>query len=837
MDTITLTIDDVEVKARPAMTVLQAAQDAGIYIPTLCAHPDLPPAIGIKVADLVYRGQESIENAAQDKEFAGCQLCLVEIEGAAGPVTSCNTPASPAMVVHTNAPQIQAMRRDNLVPILARHPHACITCDQREGCSPFEDVCHRNVSVNERCCPLLGYCELQKVVDYIGISEYAPRYAFKGLPTVRDGPLFDLDYNMCIDCTRCVRVCRDVRGIEALGCVYQGSQLVVGVLGSSLKESGCKFCGACVEVCPTGALMDKGVKWAERETALVPCTNACPAGIDVPRYVRLVADGKYAEAAAVSREKVPFPEVLGRVCFRPCQARCRRGALNEPIAIKYLKRFAAERDTGLWKQRAKQAAATGKRVAVVGSGPAGLTCAHYLAKLGHSVVVLEMLPEPGGMMRAGIPQYRLPRHVLDSEIEVIKGVGVDIRTNARVESLDRLLDEGYDAVFLALGAGRADKLGVPGEDNPGVKQAISWLREANRGQEVKPGSRVAVIGGGNAALDAARVALRLGAKQVTIIYRRSRAEMPADTGEIEEAIEEAVDFLFLAAPKGIASQNGVVKLECLRMRLGKPDASGRPRPEPISGSEFSLDFDTVIAAIGQRPEVPGRFGLARGPGDTIQVNPDTLATDRKGVFAGGDAVSGPASVIEAIAAGRKATISIDKYLGGEGVIDEALVEADVPEAWLGHDEDFAYRGCLAMPCLPRDKRLGDFAEVELGYDEKAAVDEARRCLKCDLRFQLSALMLPPEDWLEFTPDKIAALPQAEGVFQLLDAEETILYILGTRNLRQNLRELLDADEPAISAARYFKYEETYMYTMRESELLQQFIERYGKMPQGNSEII
>jgi hypothetical protein len=273
------------------------------------------------------------------------------------------------------------------------------------------------------------------------------------------------------------------------------------------------------------------------------------------------------------------------------------------------------------------------------------------------------------------------------------------------------------------------------------------------------------------------------------------------------------------------------------MRLGKPDASGRPRPEPISGSEFSLDFDTVITAIGQRPEIPGGFGLARGPGDTIQVSPETLATDRKSVFAGGDAVSGPASVIEAIAAGRKAAISIDKYLGGEGVIDEALVEADVPEAWLGRDADFAYRGRLAMPCLPRDKRLGDCAEVELGYDEKAALAAAGRCLRCDLRFQLSAVMLPPEEWLEFTPDNVAALPEAEGVFQLFDAEKTVLYILGTRNLRQSLRELLDADEPAISAARYFKYEETYMYTMRESELLQQFIQRYGKMPQGNSEII
>jgi NADH-quinone oxidoreductase subunit F len=461
-----------------------------------------------------------------------------------------------------------------------------------------------------------------------------------------------------------------------------------------------------------------------------PCTHTCPAEIDVPRYVRLANEGKFAESCAVIRERVPFPAVLGRVCFHPCEPKCRRGQLDDPIAIRALKRIAADKDTGEWRSKSKIASPTGKRVAVVGSGPGGLTAAYYLAKLGHSVTVFEALPELGGMMRVGIPEYRLPRQVLDAEIEEIKKIGVDIRTNTKINSLEELLKQGYSAVFLAIGAHQGTKMRVEGEDSPGVMEGILFLREVSLGKEVRVGKRVAIIGGGNVAIDASRTALRLGAKEVTIVYRRTQAEMPASPEEIAEALEEGVNILFLAAPKRIISQNGRLSMECLRMELGEVDASGRRRPVPLKGSEFTMDLDTVIAAIGQMPEVPAGFEIATDKGNVLQVDIDTLAATREGVFAGGDCVTGPASVIEAIAAGRQAAISIDKYLGGTGPIDEILAppegEAVLPEL----EEAERYRP--HMPCLPLSQRYGGFAEVELGFTPEMAIEDAERCLRCDL---------------------------------------------------------------------------------------------------------
>ena len=460
-----------------------------------------------------------------------------------------------------------------------------------------------------------------------------------------------------------------------------------------------------------------------------PCSHTCPAGVDVPRYVRFIAEGKFAEAVAVIREKIPFPSVCGHVCVHPCETRCRRGLLDDAIDIRVLKRFATEHDTGLWKLNSRVAPATGKRVAIIGSGPAGLTAAYYLAKLGHSVTVFEALPEPGGMVRVGIPDYRLPKEILKAEIEEIKGVGVDIRTNTKVDSPEGLFKQGYNAIFLAIGAHQGTSIGVEGEDSPQVKECISFLRDVTLGKEVKLGERIAVIGGGNAAIDSARTALRLGAKEVTIVYRRTQAEMPASPEEIEAALAEGVKVYFLAAPSRIISQDGELKLECIGMELGAVDASGRRRPEPIKGSEFSMSFDTVIAAIGQRPEIPDKFALATGRGNTIQVDPDSLATAKEGIFAGGDAVSGPASVIEAIAAGRQAAISIDKYLGGNGEIDETLAP---PEGALAPLKEAEEKRRPQIPTLPVTERLGGFAEVELELSKEIAIEEAKRCLRCDL---------------------------------------------------------------------------------------------------------
>ncbi len=460
-----------------------------------------------------------------------------------------------------------------------------------------------------------------------------------------------------------------------------------------------------------------------------PCSHTCPAGIDVPRYVRFIAQGKPAEAVAIIREKIPFPSVCGYVCIHPCEAKCRRALLDEAIGIRVLKRFAAEHDSGLWKANSTVAPPSGKRVAVVGSGPAGLTAAYYLAKLGHAVTVFEALPEAGGMMRVGIPDYRLPKDILKAEIKEIENIGVDIKTNTPVESLDELFQEGFNAVFLATGAHQGVKMGVKGENNAGVMECVAFLRDISLGKEVKVGERVAVIGGGNAAVDSARTALRLGAKEVTIVYRRTQAEMPASAEEIEGAIAEGVKIHFLAAPSRITSQDGELLLKCLEMRLGEVDDSGRPRPEPIEGSEFTMDLDTIIAAVGQRPEIPGQFKLPLGRGNTIQVDPDTLATGREGVFAGGDAVNGPASVIESIANGRQAAISIDRYLGGSGDIEETLAP---PEGEVAPLEEAEEEPRVEIPALPVAERLKSFSQVELSLSDKMAVKEANRCLRCDL---------------------------------------------------------------------------------------------------------
>jgi len=449
-------------------------------------------------------------------------------------------------------------------------------------------------------------------------------------------------------------------------------------------------------------------------------------------------------ATRVIREKVPFPRVLGYVCDHPCEGVCRRSEVNEAISIKNLKRFAAEKDTVAWKEETKKAPSSDKRVAIVGSGPAGLTAAYYLSNLGHGVTVFEALPATGGMLRVGIPEYRLPNDVLDAEIDEIRQGRFEIKTGTRVESLDSLFEQGYDAVFLAVGAHRGIGMGVEGEDSPGVVDAISFLRDVSLGQKVKMGNRVAVIGGGNVAIDAARSAIRLGTKDVDIIYRRTRNEMPASEEEVDGALEENINIIYLTAPNKIWNENGMVRLQCLHMKLGEPDSSGRRRPEPVEGSEFTTDYDTVIAAIGQMPDVPEGFQVETVKGNLIETKNSDSSTSRKGVFAGGDAVHGPASVIKAIAAGRRGAIAIDKHLGGKGNIDEKLALTEETEDWLGCEQGFARQQRQEATCLPPAQRGGNFNMVEHTYDEESAVKEANRCLYCDIRLRISPVKFPPK---------------------------------------------------------------------------------------------
>jgi len=468
---------------------------------------------------------------------------------------------------------------------------------------------------------------------------------------------------------------------------------------------------------------------------VAPCTDTCPVNIEVHGYVALIAQERFDDALKLIKERNPFPSICGRVCHHPCETKCRRVDIDEPVALRALKRFVADNEAKLERRKPKPKLEFHRpeKIAIIGAGPAGLTCAYYLARKGYQITIFEALETPGGMLAVGIPNYRLPKKILKLEIDDIIALGVEIKTNTEVGK-DVMFDDlikNYNAIFIAVGASISKKMGIEGEDAKGVIPALEFLRNVNLGNSIELGKKIAVIGGGNEAIDAARVAIRLGAEEVTILYHRSKEEMLANPQQIKYAEHEGIKIQELIAPKRIITENGNVKgIECTKMKLSEFfDKSARRMSEPIENSEFVMEVDMVISAIGQNVSADFlKDKLEFTQGGTIKVDKITQATNLPGIFAGGDAVSGPNTVIDAIAAGNRAAVSIDKYLNNGKESEEVVVEAK--RHLLVEDEEAMARKRHIMPTLGKVKRLEGFEEVELGFTREMAVNEAKRCLRC-----------------------------------------------------------------------------------------------------------
>ena len=698
---VTIRINGNEIQVEEGKNVLQCALDAGIYIPHLCYHPSL-------------------------KSLGSCRMCVVHVEGQDAITTSCTLKAKEGLSITTESERLKYLRMLALELLLAGHPE-CTSC------------------------PKYGNCELQMLIQYIGPKTGRMHTRTKGFKVEENNPLLVHDMNRCILCGRCVRACNELRGAKILSYQKKDMETYVGTLHNQLlKDVDCRFCGACAEVCPTGTIRDK-IQLIDleqsKEDAIVPCRYACPAHTDVPRYVRYAKEGKFNEAGAVIREKVPFPKVLGYICNHVCETECNRGKINSPISIRNIKRYVAEKDTGIyWRNKGKQLSNTGKTVCVVGGGPAGMSAAYYLQKQGHQVTIKEVYPKLGGMLRYGIPEYRLPNDIVDEEIQLMLESGICIETNQKVNQPLELLKD-YDAVLYAIGAHQGVRLPIEGNSLKGVLLNTDFLSRVERQEEISLGNRVTVLGGGNVAFDCARTVKRLGVESVNVACLEKREQMPADMEEIAQAEEEGIQIYDGVTFEIITGQKQVTGVEFMKVKSFAFDQNGRPVIEKEKESNFSLDADTVIFAVGQRPKLSEDISLDLDRNYIIVDQ--NQKTSEEGIFAAGDVVYGTHSVIKAIASGKDAACHIDRYLGGDGDIEEKFIPQESKDPYIGECIGFSELQRIEPKVLEAKLRMNNFNKITEGYSLEEIQCEANRCLQCDLRLDIKQT----KTWADFSEIK------------------------------------------------------------------------------------
>ncbi len=811
MSEVNITIDGKSFLEDERLSVKKAALKNEIYVPGLCSHPDLDPFNAFTWSETVWQGQDKYtddKSLSESDEFPHCELCLISINDGP-PQRACTARIEEGMVVTTGSAAITDARRESLKKLLAHHPHACLTCAQKEGCDRVQ--CSMNVPVHDRCCELLGRCEIGKVADYIGIPTDTPAYVPFSKPELLNEPLFIRDYELCIGCTRCIRVCRDVREVDILGAVAYDNRVVVGSVGGpTLIESLCRFCGACVDVCPTGALRDQPDQKPLIDDK-APCVAGCPLGIDIPGYLDAIVRSAETEALELIRQKAALPGVLGYACFHPCESNCRRNALDQSASICTLKRYVSD-VAGDLPVNLNKLPSTGKSVAVIGGGPAGLAAAVDLLRWGHDVTIFDDHAELGGMLRQAIPSFRLPKEVIDRDLKYIYDLGLKTELNQQFGkdfSVDDLTERGYNATVLAVGLPDPLVLEVEGLDLKGINLGLDFLREAKGKNPPAVPRNVIVIGGGSVAVDAARTARRLGAENVGMVCLEDEDEMPASPDELVFAFEEDITIRHRWGVLQFEGEGGKIERVLLQRCVSVFDRPGRFNPQFDPMETCTLQAEMVIVAIGQK--------------SSIELKP--YLDNTEGVFLTGDAATGPGTIVEAMANGRVSAEAVDDYLGGFREREVESVQFQSQQN-IGKDENFLTRKRVNPEQTPSKERMLTLSIFEKTLSREQAIQEAGRCLRCNLRANLSKVPLPPDKWAVFSLETLDEIPAVEGVIVFVNEEKVTQKIIGTADMRAEVEDLLSSGYQAA----YLRWELDPMYTKRESELMQAHLQEHGEMP-------